>query len=301
MESRFDICALGTVAWDLLGTVEQFPAPDEKMQLTDFIQQGGGRAGTAAAAVAKLGGKVAVFGCVGDDSFGDYIREGFAKLGVNSDGLQVVPGENSLFAFCAAEMGTGKRTIFYKHGSMPPIGARDIDTQALTDCRCLLVDSHHPGASIAGAQAAQEKGVPVVLDAEEPHEAPTELLALIDYVIIPESLLVALGDGDADKGRDGVLALDPIALIVTRGAQGADVYHDNDSFHQPAFKVPQVVDTTGAGDVFHGAFAYGVVLGYDLADNVAFASAAAALSTTALGGRGHLPSLPEVKALMHSL
>ncbi len=301
MNATFDVCALGCVCWDMLGTVEHYPALDEKVALLEFTQHGGGRAGTAAAAVVAMGGQVAVFGRTGDDRFGEYILAEFATLGVNTNGLEIIVGESSQFAFCVAHRQTGERTIFYKHGSMPRIAADEIDLDALTDCRCLLVDSHHPGASIGGARVARAKGVPVVLDAERPEPRLDELFAASDYIIVPAGLVETLGEADETLGRQQMLRHGPAALVVTRGAEGADVYHGQDSFHQPAFSVPEVIDTTGAGDVFHGAFAYCVALGYDLARCAAFASAAAALSTTALGGRGHLPSMAEVKALVHGL
>ncbi len=298
MAATYDVCALGCVCWDLIGTVAHYPALDEKAPLLQFTEHGGGRAGTAAAAVAALGGKVAAFGRISDDGFGEYILAEFAATGVNTDGLEVVAGEQSQFAFCVAEQGTGQRTIFYKHGSMPRIGADEIDLDALTNCRCLLVDSHHPAASVAGAAAARQKGMPVVLDAERPEPVLDELFAITDYIIVPADLVAALGGGDEDAGRELVLGHNPAALVVTRGPQGSDVYAEDESFHQPAFSVPEVVDTTGAGDVFHGAFAYCVALGHGLAECTALASAAAALSTTALGGRGHLPSMTEARALV---
>ncbi len=299
MNPTFDVCALGCVCWDLLGTVEHYPALDEKVPLLEFTQHGGGRAGTAAAAIVAMGGQVAIFGRISDDKFGEYILEEFAASGVNTDGLEIIPGEASQFAFCVAHRQTGQRTIFYKHGSMSRISADGIDLDALTDCRCLLIDSHHPGASIAGAKVARAKGVPVVLDAERLEPRLDELFATSDYIIVPAGLVEALEEEDEAAGRSLLLRHNPTALVVTRGADGADVYQGQDSFHQPAFLVPEVVDTTGAGDVFHGAFAYCVALGYELADCVASASAAAALSTTALGGRGHLPLMAEVKALVH--
>jgi len=299
MNPTFDVCALGCVCWDLLGTVEHYPALDEKVPLLEFTQHGGGRAGTAAAAIVAMGGQVAIFGRISDDKFGEYILEEFAATGVNTDGLEIIPGESSQFAFCVAHRQTGQRTIFYKHGSMSRISADGIDLDALTDCRCLLIDSHHPGASIAAAKVTRAKGVPVVLDAERLEPRLDELFATSDYIIVPAGLVEALEEEDEAAGRSLLLRHNPTALVVTRGADGADVYQGQDSFHQPAFLVPEVVDTTGAGDVFHGAFAYCVALGYELADCVASASAAAALSTTALGGRGHLPLMAEVKALVH--
>jgi len=120
-------------------------------------------------------------------------------------------------------------------------------------------------------------------------------------MVLPRSLVEQFGDGDEARGIAELMSYSPRALVITRGAAGCDVHTSEGHFHQPAFTVPKVVDTTGAGDVFHGAFAYFVSQSYSLAETVAFASATAALSTTALGGRGHLPSLAEVKSLVYGL
>ncbi|HCU38153.1 MAG TPA: hypothetical protein DGT21_22805 [Armatimonadetes bacterium] len=301
MKPTWDVCALGCVCWDTVGTVTEYPGPDEKASLGALVQQGGGRAGTAAAAVAALGGSVRIFGRLGDDDFGTQIVAEFARQNVDTGGLDIVAGESSQYAFCVAHEQTGQRMIFYKHGSAERLTADDVDLDALTDCRCLLVDSHHPGAAIAAAQTARERGVPVVLDAERPQDELGELLACIDYMVLPRSLVEQLGDGDEARGIAELMGHSPKALVITRGAAGCDVHTADGHFHQPAFTVPKVIDTTGAGDVFHGAFAYFVSQEYSLAETVAFASATAALSTTALGGRGHLPSLSEVKSLVYGL
>jgi sugar/nucleoside kinase (ribokinase family) len=298
---EFDVCCLGCVCWDLTATVELYPELDEKVPLEEFTRHGGGRSGTAAAACAALGGKTAIFGRIGDDQFGRYISEEFQEQNVDIGALEIVPGANSQFAVCVAHKPTGKRTIFYKHGSFDRMGADDADLDRLTDCTCLLVDSHHMQAATAAAKRARQQAVPVVLDAERPQEGLMELMGTTDYVIIPAHLCATLGDGDEEAGQEHILKSGAKTLVLTRGADGADAYTGGDAIHQPAFDVPHVVDTTGAGDVFHGAFARGVSIGYDLEENLAFASATAALSTTALGGRGHLPSRAEVRALIEGL
>ena len=297
MGPTWDVCALGCVCWDLLGTVADYPELDEKAPLGEFAQQGGGRAGTAAAAVAALGGKATIFGHIADDELGQDILREFDELGVNCDGLSVHAGHSSQFAFCVSHPASGQRTIFYKHESMPRMRAEDTDLEALTDCRCLLIDTHHPDAALAAARVARGKGLPVVLDAERAEPDLADFFPLSDYIIVPASLVMALGDSDEALGRESILQHKPAALVITRGADGADMYRGNELLHQAAFAVPQVVDTTGAGDVFHGAFAYMVALGHEVAECLVYASAAAALSTTALGGRGNLPSMAQVSAL----
>ncbi len=301
MRPTWDVCALGCVCWDTVGTVEQYPGPDGKASIGALAHQGGGRAGTAAAAVAALGGRVRVFGRVGDDEFGRLIIDDFGRQGVDAGGIEIVAGASSQYAFCVAHEQTAQRMIFYKHGSAERLGPDDIDLDALTDCRCLLVDSHHMSASIAAAAHARARGIPVVLDAERPQHGLDALLSSVDYPVLPGALVAQLGDGDEQTGIDALMDASPTALVITRGAAGCDVYTETGRFHQPAFPVPEIVDTTGAGDVFHGAFAFLLSQVDTLAEVVAFASATAALSTTALGGRGHLPSLAEVKALVYGL
>jgi ribokinase len=295
----YDVCALGCVCWDFVTTVDHYPEADAKVRLETLLQMGGGLSGTAMAAVASLGGKAAIFGRVGTDSFGEQILAGFAREGVATHGIEVLPGETSQFAFCVAEAGSGHRTIFYMPGSYCRMGPGEVDLAALSDCRCLLVDHHHLGAATEAARYARARGLPVVADIERDQPGAADFLAAVSHPIMPAGFVrgyTATDDLAAAAAR--MLALGPEAVIVTQGRQGATAYTRDGALHQPAFAVEPVTDTTGAGDVFHGAFAYGLALGYDLERNLAFSAAAAALSCRGLGGRGALPTMAEVEGLL---
>lgn len=288
---KFDVCALGGICWDYVGIVEEYPELDEKARLTDLIQMGGGLSATAMSAVASLGGKAAMFGVVGDDDFGHKCLQAFAAEGVNADGVRVLPDLTSQFAFCVAQRDSGRRSIFYKPGSYERLGRGEVDLDALTDCKCLLVDHHHLAAATEAAHHARSRGVPVVADIERLQPGAEEFLAAVDVPIVPRGFVRALsGEQDLAAGARHFQSLGPKTVVITCGAEGVVAFSGDERLHQPAFCVEPIIDTTGAGDVFHGAFAYGVALGYDLPTNLAFAGAAAALSCCALGGRGALPT-----------
>lgn len=295
----FDVCGLGGVCWDFVGVVEHYPLPDEKAALNELIQMGGGLAGTAMSAVAALGGRASVFGRLGDDDFGDNILQAFQREGVDITGLQVVPGATSQFAFCIALAATGQRSIFWRAGSYPRLNAGEVDLARLTDCRCLLVDHHHMRASIEAAHYAREHGVPVVLDLERTQPGDAELLWAVDYPIVPARFVLEFtGEESLAAAAAALRGRGLRTLIVTQGERGVSAFVEDSVLHRPAYAVAPIVDTTGAGDVFHGAFAYAVALGYELAGCLDFAAGAAALSCCGLGGRGALPGRAAVEHLV---
>ncbi|MGE5531960.1 MAG: PfkB family carbohydrate kinase [Bacteroidota bacterium] len=296
---KFDVCALGCVCWDYVGIVDEYPELDEKALLTDLIQMGGGLSATAMSAVAAMGGKAAIFGRMGDDDFGDKIQRVFAAEGVNTDGLEVLPGITSQFAFCVADSATGRRSIFWKPGTYQRMGPGEVDLEALTDCKALLVDHHHLRAATEAAQYARAKGIPVVGDIERVQLGAEEFLAAVEYPVVPRGFVRAFsGEQDLEAGARYVQSLGPRTVIITCGDEGVLAFDGDRRLHQPAYCVQPIVDTTGAGDVFHGAFAYGLALGHDLAQNLRFAGAAAALSCRGLGGRGSWPGFGDVQQLL---
>ncbi len=270
--------------------------------MSELSMQGGGQAGTAMAAVARLGGRAAVFGRIGDDEFGRHIRESFQAEGVDTRWLVEVPGTTSQFAFCAAESPSGKRTIFYIHGTKGKFSPEELDRDALLDCRCLLVDGHHNMAAVAAVRWAREAGVPVVLDLERPQVEDAELMATASHPVVPRRFALRFtGESDVTAAGRAILRGGPETVVITLGAEGALAFRGDELIHQPALPVEPVVDTTGAGDVFHGAFAYGVALGYDLRENLRFSSAVAALKCRALGGRTGIPTMEETRRFLDAL
>lgn len=296
---RFDVIGIGGCAWDLLGRVARYPHPGEKVPLLEFREQGGGQAATAVVSVARLGGRTAFVGTAGDDAAGANICREFEAEGVDTSHLFLDPQGTSHLAFCAVLDASGERAIFFTPGSKRRLQPADLDPEFLCSAGCLLLDTHHPEAHVAAAALARQAGIPVVTDLEHAVCCIEELLRLGTHPVLPERFLLE-HTGETDGERAAIRLLEryqPRALVVTRGVRGSIGYQDDEIYHQPAYQVDRVVDTTGAGDVFHGAFAYGLVLGYDLPTNLEFASLVAGLKCRRLGGRSGLPTREELKEL----
>jgi sulfofructose kinase len=296
---QFDICGLGGCCWDAVGLVESYPQLDEKRPLLDLVEMGGGLAATAVAAAARLGARCAMFGCVGDDDHGHKIINGLQSGGVDTSGLAVLPGESSQFAFCIAHQPTGQRTIYWRPGSYDRLGPGQINLTLATDCRCVLVDHHHLGAATELATVARAQGLPVVADVERWQPGIEALLSACTHPVVPRRFAAALSaSGNVLEGVGLMQRWGAQVVVVTAGELGATAFIGDQQYHQPAFAVTPLVDTTGAGDVFHGAFACALTRHFDLPEALTFAAAAAALSCRGLGGRGALPTRTEVEALI---
>ncbi|MHB0912343.1 MAG: PfkB family carbohydrate kinase [Armatimonadota bacterium] len=293
---RFDVVGLGYSNVDYLGIVASYPALDEKEQLLEFSRQGGGVTATAMAAVGRLGGRASYIGKVGDDEFGRFTISELEKDGVHTDGVVVGAGP-SQFSFVVVDKETGKRTIFWT-----PCGVRlaphEIRREDVLAGEVLHVDAHHAEAALLGAAWANEAGIPVVMDAGSLREGTEELMARVDYLIASAKFAKEYtGESDPEEAARRMFTGRRTMSAVTLNEKGCVYVMAEGVFRQPAFQV-DVVDTTGAGDVFHGAFSYGLSQGWPHAESVRFASAVAAKKCTKLGGRAGIPTMPEVREFL---
>ncbi len=290
--AMFDVVGIGYSAMDYLGIVPRYPELDEKLQMLEFSKQGGGPAATAMATVGRLGGRASYVGKVGDDDFGRFMLTELEKDGVNIDRVVVQHGAPSQFAFIVVDGETGKRTIFWTRSGIDPLLAEELDRDHILSARVLLVDGHDAAAAIAAASWANEVGIPVVYDAGSVRDGSEELAARTDF-LAASCLFARQLTGEEDAERAGRLMLGGKSKLaaVTLGEEGCVYATSEGTFRQPAFEV-DVVDTTGAGDVFHGALSYAVSHGWPYAEIIEFCSAVAALKCTKLGGRAGIPSLP---------
>jgi sugar/nucleoside kinase (ribokinase family) len=276
--------------------VQDYPPPGGKTLLQSFAGQGGGQAGTAAVTVARLGGAVAMAGRVGGDEWGEHIRASFVDEGVDAAQLYTDPAGTSHLAICVVTAG-GERTILYTRGTKRLLEPEELDLEYLLDTRVLLLDTHHGTAAVHAAHEARRRGLPVVTDLERDTPATDDLFRVGSHHVLPRSYLLRY-TGTEDQ-EQAVRALwseyEPELVAVTAGSEGSWAYTAERVVHQPALEVGPVVDTTGAGDAFHGAFAYGLALGYDLEANLHFAALVAALKCRKLGGRAGLPTTDELQ------
>ncbi|NOZ21211.1 MAG: hypothetical protein GXP25_08985 [Planctomycetes bacterium] len=302
-EKKFDVVGVGCCAVDYLGILPRFPKMDEKLWMEEFTKQGGGMVATALVAVARLGARPCYVGRVGNDEFGRFVVEDFDREGVDTSEIELVKGTSARVAFVFVDKETGSRTILIPTQDIPPVEAKHIRPETILRGKVLLIDPLEPGAARA-AEIAKEAGMPVAIDAEYHGDDPGRILDNCDYIIASEGFARYYTKTD-DPIQGARLIFEEQSklseekvVVVTRGDQGSYTLSKDGSFELPAFTMDNVVDTTGCGDVFHGAYVYGIVQGWDLRRTAEFASAVSALKTRKLGGRAGIPTLSEVRPFL---
>lgn len=294
--NRWATC-LGHATCDLVGSVDEWPGPDEKTRLrAPFERQGGGPAATAAVTLARLGAPVRLLGVVGDDDLGAWILAGLRAEGVEVGGMLVRPGRRSHLSVCLADRRSGSRNVLWHPGDAPDLRPEEIPAGALDGAGVVLMDGRHPEAAAALAARARRRGLPVLLDAGSPLETTLALARRVDVCIASEPFARALaGDGRPGEQLRALLGLGPSLAGVTLGRRGAVFGRAGERHYlfQPALRV-RVADTTGAGDAFHGAAAWGLLRGYGPARLLRVASVVAGLKCRRPGGRAGLPRRAEV-------
>ncbi len=292
-----DVTALGFCAIDHLCLIPKTP-DDDKVEISKLLIGGGGPAATAAVAAARLGARTAYLGAVGDDAAGKQILEGLQAANVDVAGVLIRPGAVSAVGYCWVEQLTGKRNIAWSKGSVQGLRAREVNSAIVCSGRVLLLDGHHPEAAIRAAQLAKKHGTKVLLDGGTFRPHMKALMALSDVVIASEVFARQMtGQDDVKAALMKIYGYGPQWAVVTLGAKGAMAYDGQKFLAQKSFKV-DVVDTTGAGDVYHGAFAYKYLSSSDLAEIMRFSAAVAAMKCRQLGGRGGIPEKEEVAKFM---
>jgi sulfofructose kinase len=272
------VVCVGLATRDTILAVPRHPAADELVMATDVAVAGGGPAATAAVALARLGVPTAFVGVVGDDDTGAFIREGLEAEGVEVSELAVVPGGRSPQS--AIYVAAGTRAIAAFRGDM---GAPQLSERGLRLCReadWVHVDQTGYGAVPRDSRLSIDAGNPI--DGLDLHGValygPTEAGLERDF-------------GSPAAAREAGAEL----VVVTRGSQGCTAYTRDASVEAAGAPIENPVSTLGAGDVFHGALLAAFVHGRELADALAFANRAAALSCRALDGRSAIPTLREME------
>lgn len=293
---RYDVVGVGIASLDMIGVAAGEPRLGSKQALARWIEMGGGPVATALTAMARLGARVAMAGAVGDDSYGGRILAGLAEAGVDVAGVQVRRGDSHI-AFVLAEPGRDRRTVFWHNDRAVYAGLR-LDREQIISARALILDSHMPEAALQAARWMQATGGLTMIDAERVRDGVVDLLPLCDLIVVSANFgREATGFEEPWEAARALHSRYDRLALVTCGAEGSWCAHEGELFHTPAFEI-EPVDTTGAGDVFHGALLYALLHGDEIRRAVRFATAAAAISCTGIGGRGNLPTLGEVEALL---
>lgn len=291
----FAVYALGQCPLDYLGKIEAYPPPDAKCEFSDLIVQGGGPAATALVALARWGLSCAFAGIIGDDLFGSMVKAFLDKEGIDTGGILVRKASESQFAFIVAEPGMGRRTIFWRRPTGPPLKPEELDFNVIRQARVVLTDGLFVEASIAACKAAKDAGVPVVVDAGTLREGILDLVPLSDYFVVSENFAKSLvGDNMPLDACYKLAESGPRVTGVTLGDRGYVALAEGQVVERPAYPV-EAVDTTGCGDAFHAGICYGVVKGWDVKKSLDLGAWAAAMVSLKLGGRAGIPSLKELE------
>jgi sulfofructose kinase len=297
-----DVLVIGRACVDNLCVVDRYPAEDAKVQMTERFVEGGGQGATAACCIARLGGKVAYVGVVGDDDDGRFCLKRLEDFGVDTSYMRVIAGGHTPSAYVLISAASGKRTIVYEPGTLPAIEMDWAISDLIADAKVILLgpQATHLGRPLSGLQGIP----PIVYDCERYRPGLQDMMGAADYFIPNYGFLergeIALG-GDSKQER--ILALDGMVkgrLVVTDGESGA-CYVEEGSLSHVRPPAVQVRDTTGAGDNFHGAFAMAVSRGFGFQEAVCFSVAVASLSCRAHGGRAGIPDYEEACAAMKTL
>ena len=294
VSSDFDVFGLGQCSLDYVGVFDSYPSPDTKHEFRRMIVQGGGPVATALVALSRWGRRCLFCGVVGDDGFGEQIRASLEAEGVDTRGLLVRAGEGSQFAFVIAEPVTGRRTILWRRPTGRAVAPAEVDTAWIEAARTFYTDGLFIEASLHAAAVARRAGRAVVVDAGTLRDGMLDLAALSDVFIVSETFCRALVGGDAPlEACRRLAALGPSLTGVTLGARGYVALAHGEVISSPAHEV-RVVDTTGCGDVFHAAVAYGLLRGWEARRCLDLANRAAARVATRPGGRSAIPSGDEM-------
>ena len=297
------IVGVGMAAFDVLMRLRDMPTWEHGTALSDFRFDGGGPVATAMVASARLGARVGFVGTAGNDSSAELKLKSLSDPGVDISRVvrRDIP-DDQVVIVCVHE-DTGERVFSgVRRFARAPLKPEELDREYITSAQYLHLDGFHMEAAMQAAQWMREAGRTVVLDGSKT-DGPVrgemaELVRHVDVLISGSGFARGL-TGIADIWEAGVAVLDmgPSVFVQTEGEAGSYTVTRTARFHVPAFQI-DVVDTTGAGDVFHGAYIVGLLQGWDLRYVAQFSTAVSALKCTKLGGRAGIPNFEDVIAFL---
>jgi sulfofructose kinase len=297
---RFDVVGFGENVIDRVCVVAEFPHFDTKSEILRHEVLAGGQVATAIAFISRLGLRAKYVGKVGSDELGRISLESLKKEKIDTSSVLVAPGARNQYSFIIIDRESGERTILWERDARLNFEKSELKREDICAGRILYIDGKDPHGALIAAKWAHEEGIPVVIDLDKVVARCDELLYLIDFLIVSANFPKEMtGIDDPIESLSGLTQYCPGFIAVTLGVEGAMAIVGSECVRFPAFQV-HPVDTTGAGDIFHAAFTYGLLQNWSLETIMAFSNAAAGLNCTRLGARGDLPSLSEVVAFMES-
>jgi sugar/nucleoside kinase (ribokinase family) len=298
-----DVLCVGHASWDISFFLEGFPAENSKLEIRSMIECGGGPAANAAYLLARWGVSSGLAASVGADAYGDRIAEEIAAAGADIALLDRDPSGVTPVSAILVNQKNGSRTIINRKASSgSPLKLKSPPSLGVAP-RVMLFDGHELDASLQAMERFPD--ALTILDAGSLREGTRELARRVDFLVSSERFACQFGElPDLASSENQAKAIAALSdwngkpVVITRGERGMLRGTSENFQHYPAFSV-EAVDTTAAGDIFHGAFAYGVLTGLPIEETLRLSAAAAAISVTIRGGRPSIPDLSQVREMLH--
>lgn len=299
MSPSCDVLGIGLNATDTLLLVKEFPPYAGKVAFDREMLSPGGQVATAVVSCARLGLRAKYVGTIGDDLRGDIQRQSLEGTGVDTTSLIVRKNCPNQTAYIVIDERNGERTVLWQRADCLKLKPEEIKAEDIASARMLHIDGYDIDAAAYAAKVARANHVPVSIDVDTLYPGFESVLKYVDYLVA--------GSGwpaKWTKEQDPFKALSKIQVehgtklaAMTLGDLGSLALYQGHWYYSPAFEV-ECADTTGAGDVYHGAFCYAILAGMPMEKALEFSNAAAAINCTAIGARGHIPELSEVEGLI---
>ncbi len=296
---QFDVVGVGQNATDTLILLSHFPAYAGKVAFERELLSPGGQVASALVTCARLGLRVKYIGTVGDDERGRIQLESLRPTGIDLHDVEIRENCPNQTAYILIDRTTGERTVLWQRNECLRLDPASITGEKITSARLLHIDAHDTAAVARAAKIARDHKIPVTVDVDTIYHGFDQVLPHVDYLVASSEFPVQW-----TNERDPFRALEMIqdefripVAAMTLGALGALARVDGRFIYSPAFVV-NCADTTGAGDVFHGAFCYAVLQNMPMRETLEFSNAMAALNCTALGARGGISTIDQARALI---
>jgi sulfofructose kinase len=289
------VVGLGQCSIDHVALVDGFPPYAGKVAMQGYQRLPGGQIATALLACARLGLRAAFVSSVGDDGVAESVLTPLRTAGIDVSRVLVMEGAVSQLALIVVDQRTGERTVIWHRDPRLRIPKERLDREDVERGRALHLDAGDPDVAVWAARVARAAGIPVFADIDTAVPGVEEVLRAVDFPIV-SSQFAASRFGSPEEALRGLAALGARFPVVTLGDRGA-VGGSGAPLRSPAFAV-DARDTTGAGDVFHGAFIVAALEGADPVEALRLANAAAAMNCRAVGAQGGLATRPELDAFL---
>ena len=296
---KIDVVVSGLNVVDLLFTLPNEVQLGNKHEVSDILLQGGAPAGNAASVMATLGLKTVFLGYVGDSVLNVVAQEELKRCHVDTSFMIKKTEHSPAIALVEINPNNGERTVFYSQKNYLTLAEKDINHHVIAQSRLLFVDGYDLDTNLALLKIADELNIISILDIETGEsEKLKAMLALGSHCILPLQCAQTLtAETQVENCLNALSQLTKGQLIITDGANGSWAFTHQGIIHQPIFQA-KVVDTTGCGDSYHGAYAYALLQGKNLLQPMAFATAYAAIVSGYVGGRTYHPSAVEVEEMI---